>query len=166
MAPRAAGVRYPVRSALTNPLLGALANNGGSTPTFALLTSSPAIDGVTFSAPNGAPSTDQRGVARPQGVRYDIGAFEGSATQAGPAFIVNASADTNDGFCDVLGQGIGNHDCTLREAINAANALAGANTITFSVSGTITLCLNTAGHHRCSRADDGWRRANADHQRE
>ena len=32
-----------------------------------------------------------------------------------------------------------NHDCTLREAINAANALAGANTITFSVGGTITL---------------------------
>ena len=60
----------------SNPLLGALANNGGPTQTIALLTSSPAIDGVTFSAPNGAPSTDQRGVARPQGVRYDIGAYE------------------------------------------------------------------------------------------
>ena len=123
----------------TNPLLGALANNGGPTQTFALLTSSPAIDGVTFSAPNGAPSTDQRGVARPQGVRYDIGAFEGSETQAGAAFIVNTTADTNDGFCDISGQGIGNKDCSLREAINAANALTGANTITFSVSGTITL---------------------------
>ena len=120
-------------------MLGALANNGGPTRTFALLTSSPAIDGVTFSAPNGAPSTDQRGVARPQGVRHDIGAFEGSETQAGAAFIVNTSADTNDGFCDISGQGIGNKDCTLREAINAANALTGANTITFSVSGTITL---------------------------
>ena len=123
----------------TNPLLGSLANNGGPTRTFALLTSSPAIDGVTFSAPNGAPSTDQRGVARPQGARYDIGAFEGSETQTGAAFIVNTSADTNDGFCDISGQGIGNKDCTLREAINAANALTGANTITFSVSGTITL---------------------------
>ena len=123
----------------TNPLLGALANNGGPAQTFALLTSSPAIDGVTFSAPNGAPSTDQRGVARPQGVRHDIGAFEGSETQAGATFIVNTTADTNDGFCDISGQGIGNKDCTLREAINAANALTGANTITFSVSGTITL---------------------------
>ncbi len=60
----------------TPPLLGALTNNGGPTQTFALLTGSPAIDGVTFNAPNSAPSTDQRGVARPQGVRYDIGAFE------------------------------------------------------------------------------------------
>ena len=63
----------------TNPLLGALATNGGRTRTFALLAGSPAIDGVTFSAPNGAPSTDQRGVARPQGVRYDIGAYEYSS---------------------------------------------------------------------------------------
>jgi hypothetical protein len=60
----------------TNPLLGALANNGGPTQTFALLTGSPAIDGVTSTPPNSAPSTDQRGVARPQGPLYDIGAFE------------------------------------------------------------------------------------------
>jgi len=58
------------------PLLGALANNGGPTQTFALLTGSPAIDGVTFNAPNSAPSTDQRGVARPQGTHYDIGSYE------------------------------------------------------------------------------------------
>jgi hypothetical protein len=60
----------------TDPLLGALADNGGSTETFALLPGSPAIDGVTFNTPNSAPSTDQRGVARPQGVGYDIGAYE------------------------------------------------------------------------------------------
>jgi CSLREA domain-containing protein len=125
----------------TNPSLGGLANNGGPTRTFALLSGSPAIDGVTFSAPNSAPSTDQRGVTRPQGVRYDIGAFEGSETQAGPAYIVNTSADTNDGLCDTLGQGLGNQDCTLREAITAANALAGANTVTFSVSAPIVLGL-------------------------
>ncbi len=34
------------------------------------------MDGVTFTPPNGSPSTDQRGVARPQGKRHDIGAFE------------------------------------------------------------------------------------------
>ncbi len=60
----------------TNPQLGALANNGGSTRTHALLPGSPAIDGVTFTPPNGSPSTDQRGTHRPQGARYDIGAFE------------------------------------------------------------------------------------------
>ena len=122
----------------TNPLLGVLANNGGPTQTFGLLTGSPAIDGVTFNAPNSAPSMDQRGVTRPQGAGYDIGAFESEA-QAGPALIVNTSTDTDDDSCDLLGQGIGNQDCTLREAIDAANALAGANTINFSVSGTITL---------------------------
>ena len=66
----------------TNPLLGPLADNGGPTQTMALLSGSPAIDGVTFNSPNSAPATDQRGVARPQGSRYDIGAFEGSQQQA------------------------------------------------------------------------------------
>jgi hypothetical protein len=60
----------------TNPQLAALASNGGPTQTLALLSNSPAINAVTFSAPNGAPSTDQRGTARPQGAGYDIGAFE------------------------------------------------------------------------------------------
>jgi len=60
----------------TNPLLDALANHGGPTQTFALLIGSPAIDGVTFNAPNSAPAADQRGVARPQGARDDIGSYE------------------------------------------------------------------------------------------
>jgi len=56
----------------TDPLLGPLADNGGPTPTHALLAGSPAIDagGDTGLA------TDQRGVARPQGAAFDIGAFE------------------------------------------------------------------------------------------
>ncbi len=60
----------------TDPLLGSLADNGGPTRTHALLPGSPAIDGVTSDPPNGSSSTDQRGVARPQGNGYDIGAFE------------------------------------------------------------------------------------------
>src|SRR5450759_3961866 len=60
----------------TPPLRGALATHGGPTQTFALLTGSPAIDGVTSNPPNSAPLTDQRGIPRPQGPRYDIGAFE------------------------------------------------------------------------------------------
>src|SRR5207244_4650692 len=47
-------------------------------------------------------------------------------------FEVNTTADTDDGSCDPLGTGTGNQDCTLREAINAANADAGAETITFN----------------------------------
>ena len=55
-----------------NPQLGPLANNGGPTKTHALLAGSPAINkGNSFEA-----TTDQRGVARPQGAAPDIGAFE------------------------------------------------------------------------------------------
>ncbi len=56
-----------------NPLLGALANNGGETETLALLVHSPAIDAGTD---EGCPATDQRGVKRPQGASCDIGAYE------------------------------------------------------------------------------------------
>jgi CSLREA domain-containing protein len=45
---------------------------------------------------------------------------------------VNSTFDTDDGSCDPLGTGSGNQDCTLREAINAANADFGADTITFN----------------------------------
>ena len=50
-----------------------LQDNGGATPTHALLPDSPAIDAA---ASLNCPPTDQRGVARPQGPRCDIGAFE------------------------------------------------------------------------------------------
>ena len=46
-------------------------------------------------------------------------------------FAVSKTADTNDGTC--------NADCSLREAIVAANAAAGADTITFGVAGTFSI---------------------------
>jgi hypothetical protein len=56
-----------------DPSLGPLQDNGGPTWTMALLPGSPAIDaGVAVAGV----TTDQRGVARPQGVAPDIGAFE------------------------------------------------------------------------------------------
>jgi hypothetical protein len=61
----------------TDPKLGALADNGGPTWTCALLAGSPAIDTGNSTDIDGNPvATDQRGVARPQGSGYDIGAFE------------------------------------------------------------------------------------------
>lgn len=60
----------------TAPRLGPLAANGGSTPTHALLPNSAAID---RGAPD-CPNVDQRGIARPQGVACDIGAFEYAPT--------------------------------------------------------------------------------------
>jgi parallel beta-helix repeat protein len=57
----------------TNPILGTLQNNGGTTPTHALLPGSPAIN-----AGNNidATATDQRGFTRIAGNTVDIGAFE------------------------------------------------------------------------------------------
>ena len=55
-----------------DPLLGALAPNGGTTMTHALLPGSPASD-----AGGACLSDDQRGVTRPQGAACDLGAYEG-----------------------------------------------------------------------------------------
>ena len=56
-----------------DPLLGDLANNRGLTETMLILDGSPAIDAVNDTS---APTTDQRGISRPQGVASDIGAVE------------------------------------------------------------------------------------------
>lgn len=56
-----------------DPSLSPLQNKGGPTLTCAPLPGSYLID---FGITNGAPSTDQRGVSRPQGSGFDIGAVE------------------------------------------------------------------------------------------
>jgi hypothetical protein len=64
----------------TDPILGPLADNGGTTETHSLLPGSPAIDAVARAdciGPDGNPLiADQRGVTRPQGPACGIGAFE------------------------------------------------------------------------------------------
>lgn len=64
----------------TNPLLGPTVNNGGPTPTDLPAKNSPAIDAVPLGACSdvfGVPvTTDQRGIARPQGATCDIGSVE------------------------------------------------------------------------------------------
>jgi hypothetical protein len=57
---------------LIDPMFGALADNGGPTPTLALLPGSPARDAAGTSCP----AVDQRGQARPAGADCDAGAFE------------------------------------------------------------------------------------------
>jgi CSLREA domain-containing protein len=63
-----------------NPLLGALANNGGPTQTMKLSAGSAAISGGDPGTPgsggNTCETSDQRGVSRPVGARCDIGAYE------------------------------------------------------------------------------------------
>ena len=74
------------------PLLGLLADNGGPTQSHLPLTGSPAIDAGD---PAGLLTLDQRGFARPQNSRSDIGAVEAMAPIVPPTlFIVRASPST------------------------------------------------------------------------
>ncbi len=117
----------------TDPLLGVLASNGGSRQTLALQAGSPAIDGVTSTPPNSSPATDERGAARPQGARHDIGAYE--------AVFITVN-DTSGGT--------GTPGCKLRDAITAANkdtatggctAGLGPDIVVLPTSATITLAV-------------------------
>ncbi|MFN8465935.1 MAG: choice-of-anchor Q domain-containing protein [Caldilineaceae bacterium] len=65
----------------TQPLLGALGDNGGPTATEALLAGSPAMD---RGAAASCPAADQRGVARPVGAGCDSGAYEVSGAEPTP----------------------------------------------------------------------------------
>lgn len=82
---------------VTNPLSAVgLANNGGPTKTIALSADSPAIDNGDDSVCNAAPvnGLDQRGIARPSGLKCDIGAFEAGGT----SYTVRKTSDTGDGL--------------------------------------------------------------------
>jgi hypothetical protein len=85
----------------TNPMLGQLQDNGGSTPTLALLAGSPAIDKGNTNLP-----TDQRGFPRPiddpaspngGGNDSDIGAYEfGSSPKALGNISTRSQVDSGD----------------------------------------------------------------------
>ncbi len=57
--------------------------------------------------------------------------FSNCVTALGLSLTVNSTADTDDGSCTLAAGG-----CTLREAINAANSNADANTIKFNIPGS------------------------------
>lgn len=75
-----------------DPVLGALADNGGFTQTMALGTGSAAIDAGNNST---CAAADQRGVTRPQGTACDMGAYEVEAVM--PSFTDTTEADFNAG---------------------------------------------------------------------
>jgi CSLREA domain-containing protein len=126
-----------------NPLLGALQNNGGTTPTHALLIGSRAINGGNNS--NAPAGTDQRGFARIVGGIIDIGAFE-SDTPAPPPppcnfLITPASQDFNSaggtGTITVTGQA-GCPYSSLNESsfvtLNSGAEGTGNGTVNFTVA--------------------------------
>jgi CSLREA domain-containing protein len=61
------------------------------------------------------------------------GLLEPAAAGGGQTFTVNRTTDSDDGFCSLFIPNVS--DCTLREAINAANANQGADTIAFDING-------------------------------
>lgn len=117
--------------------LQSLRDHGGPTSTVSLGTNSSAWEtgnDAVCAAPVGSPTygaggADQRGITRPQGVQCDVGAVEELPRQT---FVVNSSAGDVDGSCDPLVVGV--TDCTLRDAIAAANnAKLSMDTITFAI---------------------------------
>ena len=125
------GLTAPGDLSDVDPVLGSLGDNGGLTPTHALLHGSPAIDAGDDAT---CAATDQRGVARPQGNACDIGAFEARV------FIVDSTNDAKDALA---GDGVcatAVAECTLRAAIEEANALPGPDTVTLP-AGVYTLTL-------------------------
>ena len=82
-----------------DPKLAALADNGGPTKTRALESGSPALDAVPAGGA-GCSTTDQRGVARPQGPGCDIGAYE----HAPPGVTTGDATGVSSGAATLQGQ--------------------------------------------------------------
>jgi len=118
----------------TLPRLGALADNGGPTPTIALLLGSPAIDAVSsVIRTNCQLMLDQRGYprGRPRAnvggtdvFRCDIGAYELSRPFIVDTGVDGVDADPADDRCATA-----TGTCTLRAAVQQANATPGFDVI-------------------------------------
>ena len=126
---------------MIDPLLGPLADNGGSTLTHALLPGSPAINAIL--AGDCAVATDQRGMARPSGGGCDIGAFEAQFSVRVPV-TCGANADT---YIFPLAE-----NCPLTSfSLEASEALTLNGVITtYTGAGpvpTATLVANEGGQH-------------------
>ncbi len=107
------------------PLFAPLAANGATTRTMAPVVGSAATDRVPAGTP-GCAGTDQRGVPRPLGVGCDVGAFE----VVPDPLTVTTTADTVSAADGLL---------SLREAVGAANAAPGSQTIALVAGATYAL---------------------------
>lgn len=94
-----------------DPDLAPLALNGGTTPTHAVLLSSPAFDrGFAFGE-----TSDQRNSVRIKDLPTSPNAASGDGTDIGAyeaGQVVTKTSDSDDGFC--------NADCSLREAVSSS----------------------------------------------
>lgn len=102
-----------------NPLLGGLFSNGGTTQTRALLAGSPAIDAGNNT---GAPTTDQRGAARPVGAAVDIGAFESGVPITSTNTFTGSNVNTSLGAVSITFSGVSTAGTTMQIPIDPASA--------------------------------------------
>lgn len=130
----------------TNPSLGALQNNGGQTSTHAITSSSPAFNSGNNT---GAPATDQRGVARPQAITCDIGAYElelsKTASVATATGTGTAAVTTGDGAITSLTAST-SLQCGTPPALNFPHGFFNftINYLTVGSTVTITITLPSA----------------------
>lgn len=106
-APNASGDYVGTSGSPINPLLGALGNYGGATPTYSLLAGSPAINhgnncvlnNSCSPAMSAALTNDQRGAGFPRqfGAAVDIGAFEYQLAPTAATVSVSGRVLTPDG---------------------------------------------------------------------
>jgi len=133
-----------------NPLLTPLGNFGGPTQTMALLPGSPAIDAGAISA---GVTTDQRGVARPQGSAPDIGAFEsrgfvltissgnGQQTGMNTAFLMPLTVTVSSQFGEPVAGGI----VTFTAPASGASASLSGATAIINASGQASVSATANG---------------------
>lgn len=122
----------------TDPMLGALGNNGGQIRTHLPSGASPAVDAFATGPGACEAGHDGRAYPRPQGAACDSGAVELTT------FVVDDGGDTVDAS---PGDGVcadGSGDCTLRAAVLEANALADEQRIAFDPA-VQTATLSLAG---------------------
>ena len=103
----------------------------------------------TSTADAGA-TIDQRGASRPEGAGCDIGAVEGSEVPGAPVSLV--VDDAGDAVDDIPGDGACatvSGTCTLRAAVDEANARLGSDVITIELG--VAPVLSRAGAVRVCR---------------
>ncbi len=132
------GFYQPTDLVNTNPLLGPLQDNGGPTFTHAIMHGSPAIDN------GGDPGDfDQRGVPRPQGPAFDIGAYE--LTQASVDTSTNegtASFSTLNGYItDLSALNEGQTDCGQNPNLYFPFGLFSFNVTDITPGSTVTVVI-------------------------
>jgi hypothetical protein len=114
-----------------DPLIGPLQDNGGFTQTMALSAGSPAINAAYDAS---CPSTDQRGVIRPQGSHCDMGAYEYPNQAPTNISLSNTRVDENQAIGTTVGT-LGTSDPDMGD-IFTYSFCGGMDDTSFSITGS------------------------------